>query len=162
VNFLSKEQIRFLQCLLRNKVKFIVVGGIASIFYGVRRNTADLDVFIQPTVENGQRLLKALKQLNLKLPEISNSEFEKELILSFGFEPDAIDIINHAPGIEFENAYQNARTIMVSGINIKMIDIYDLIKNKESMKRKGEKALLDEFDVKSLRKILRKKSKDGP
>jgi hypothetical protein len=34
----------------------------------------------------------------------------------------------------------------------------NLIKNKMTLKRKGEKALLDKFDVKSLKKILKQKN----
>ncbi len=159
MNFLSKAHGRFISSLLANKVKFIVLGGYASLFYGVRRSTGDLDIFIEPTAANGERLIEALKELKLKLPEIKKEEFEKELVLAFGFEPDAVDIINHAPGIEFETAHKNAKTITLSKLKVKMIDIHDLIKNKEHLKRKGEKALLDQFDVESLKKILKKKKR---
>lgn len=158
MNFFSKEHTRFIKSLIANKVKFMIVGGMASMFYGVRRNTGDLDIFIEPDAENGERLIEALKELKLKLPEIKKEEFEKELVLAFGFEPDAVDIINHAPGIEFETAYKHAQTVTLSKLKVKMIDIHDLIKNKEHLKRKGEKALLDKFDVKSLKKILRQKN----
>ena len=160
MNFISKEHTRFIKSLIDHKVRFIIVGGYAAIYYGVLRSTGDLDILISNEADNGQRLLKAMSKLKLRVPEISDEEFEKELVLSFGFEPDAIDIINTAPGIVFDDAFRRARTVVISRMKVKMIDIDDLIKNKESLRRKGERALLDEFDVKSLKKIKRRNRSD--
>ncbi len=55
----SAEHIRFLKSLLKFNVKFLIIGGHASIYYGVRRTTSDLDILIEPTSSNGERLLSA-------------------------------------------------------------------------------------------------------
>ena len=44
----------------KNEVKYVVIGGIAAVLYGVPRATFDLDIFIESTYDNVQRLLKAL------------------------------------------------------------------------------------------------------
>ncbi len=41
-------------------VRYLVIGGIASILYGVPRATFDLDILIEATPENARRLLDAL------------------------------------------------------------------------------------------------------
>lgn len=153
----SEDHIRLLKALLDNHVKFLLIGGHAAIYYGVNRNTGDLDILIEPTIANGTRLWSALKNLGLELPEITPEEFEKKLVLSFGLEPDAVDILNYTPGIEFNEAYHNAQLINFSDLKIRIIDIRDLIKNKEQLQRQGEKSLLDKYDVEVLKKILRKK-----
>ena len=89
-----------------------------------------------------------------------DEEFEKELVLSFGLEPEAVDILNFAPGIEFRSAYENAVEETFSGMKIRIIDIHDLIKNKEHLQRKGEKSLLDKYDVEVLKKILKRKEEE--
>ncbi len=160
MNFLSAQHKRFVDQLLANKVRFIIIGGYASIYYGVRRSTGDLDILIEPTPKNGKALIKALKDLNLKVPAINDEEFEGELVLSFGFEPEAVDIITKAPGIDFDSAFKRAAKVSISGISARLIDIHDLIKNKQTLNRKGDKALLDKFDLESLKKIAR--LKDGP
>lgn len=38
-----------------------------------------------------------------------------------------------------------------------MIDIRDLIQNKEALNRKGEKALMDRYDAEVLKKIIQKR-----
>lgn len=50
-------------------VKFILIGGHAAIYYGVNRNTGDLDILIEASQENGQRLLNALKKMGLEVPD---------------------------------------------------------------------------------------------
>lgn len=77
----SDDHIKLLKCFLESRVKFILVGGHAAIYYGVNRNTGDLDILIEPTRENGQRLLGALRKMGLEIPEIEPSEFESDLVL---------------------------------------------------------------------------------
>src|SRR5689334_8736438 len=119
----SKEHEKFLKSLLKHKVKFLIVGGHAAIYYGVNRNTGDLDVLIEPTQENGKQLISALKDLKLEVPEISLEEFEKPMVLAFGFEPDGIDILNYTPGLEFSQVYKNAVDTVFFDLTIKLIDI---------------------------------------
>jgi hypothetical protein len=153
----SEEHIRLLKSLIRNEVKFLLIGGHAAIYYGVNRNTGDLDILIEPTRENGSRLIKALLEIGLEIPEIKPEEFEKELVLGFGFEPDAVDILNFTPGLDFTVTYQNSNMVDFEGLSIRVIDIRDLIKNKENLNRKGEKALMDKYDAEVLKKILKQK-----
>ncbi|NJM26185.1 MAG: hypothetical protein HC859_12545 [Bacteroidia bacterium] len=111
---------------------------------------------IEPTKENGAKVIVALQDAQLEVPEIRPEEFESRLVLSFGFEPDAVDIINFTAGIDFAAAYSNAIPAHFSGIPVKILDIHDLIRNKESLNRKEEKSLLDQYDAAVLKKILKK------
>jgi len=44
-------------------VKYVVVGGFAVALHGVVRATKDIDILIEPTLDNAQRALKALEGL---------------------------------------------------------------------------------------------------
>jgi hypothetical protein len=134
-----------------------LIGGHAAIYYGVNRNTGDLDILIEPSQENGKRLIKALEKIGLEVPVIQPHEFEAKLVLSFGLAPDAVDILNYTPGVEFSSAFRNAELTDFSGLRIPIIDIHDLIKNKEHLQREGEKSLLDKYDAEVLKKILKRK-----
>jgi len=48
-----------------HEVRHVVIGGIASILYGVPRATFDLDILIEASQENVQRLLNALSEAGL-------------------------------------------------------------------------------------------------
>ena len=48
-----------------NKVKYLTIGGFAVNIYGYGRNTGDIDIFIEDSVENRKNLRLALKQSGL-------------------------------------------------------------------------------------------------
>lgn len=152
----DKDHLSFLKALNDYSVKYVIIGGHASIYYGVNRNTGDLDVLIEPSAPNGHQLIAALKSLKLDTPEIADHEWSTELVLSFGFEPDAIDILNYTPGLSFDEVYSNSIRLLQNGIPINMIDIQDLVRNKEALNRTGAKAHLDKYDLEVLRKIIEK------
>ena len=153
----SPDHLNLLNSLISNQVKFLIIGGHAAIYYGVNRNTGDLDILIEPTEKNGEKLITALSDLKLEIPDLKKEEFTKQLVLSFGFEPDAVDILNYTPGIQFDEVFTNCLKVKFSGIEVPMIDIRDLIKNKESLNRQGEKSHLDKYDAEVLKKILKQK-----
>ena len=97
MSFYDKVHVKFLDALIKNNVKFLIIGGHAAIYYGVNRNTGDLDVLIEPTKANGALLLKALDSIQLIVPEIELDEFERPMVLAFGFEPEGVDVLNFTP-----------------------------------------------------------------
>jgi hypothetical protein len=56
----------------KHEVRYIVIGGIASVLYGVPRATFDLDIFIDATPENTQRLLEALLEAGIGTASLTN------------------------------------------------------------------------------------------
>ncbi|HNP95523.1 MAG TPA: hypothetical protein PKJ63_07830 [Cyclobacteriaceae bacterium] len=153
----SQEHLGILRAFVKHKVKFVIIGGHAAIYHGVNRNTGDLDILIEPTAKNGDLVLTSLKSNGLEIPEMDLREFESNLVLSFGLEPDAVDIINYAPGVTFNQVFENSINVDVEGISIKMMDIRDLLKNKEALNRGGEKSHLDKYDIEVLRRIIGRK-----
>jgi predicted nucleotidyltransferase len=49
----------------QHEVKYVVIGGIASVLHGVPRATFDLDILIEATPQNAERLLQALLDAGL-------------------------------------------------------------------------------------------------
>lgn len=147
----------FLAAIIKNRVDFILLGGYAVILHGGNRTTSDIDLLIRPTKENGQRLINTFIELGLEVEDISSNDFEQEIYLSFGFEPEAVDVMTFTKGITFEEAYKNSKELEVDGNILKLIDIRDLIKNKENLHREGNKAILDKYDVAELTRIMNEK-----
>jgi predicted nucleotidyltransferase len=156
VSIFSQYHFNFLKTLIDNGVKFLIVGGQAAIYYGVRRGTGDLDLLVEPTSKNGEKILHTFRQLNLQVDEISAKEFEQPLFLGLGLEPDAVDIITITPGIDFQSAYERSKEILDLNLKIKVIGLQDLIKVKESLNRSEEKGILDKYDIAVLKKILKR------
>ena len=51
--------------LQNHNVKYLVIGGIAAVIYGVPRATFDLDILIEATEENCNVLLEALAEAGI-------------------------------------------------------------------------------------------------
>jgi len=58
----------------QHDVKYVVIGGIAAVLYGVPRATFDLDILIEATPENAQRLLDALIDAGMGTATLTNSD----------------------------------------------------------------------------------------
>ena len=59
---LPSEWHEFLSLLIAHRVRFVVVGAHALAALGKPRNTADLDLFVEPTTTNARRLGAAIRQ----------------------------------------------------------------------------------------------------
>lgn len=158
MSLLSSFQQSLIEAFQREGVQFVVVGGVASVYYGVQRSTGDLDILVNAGQENGRRILTAFSKLELDASGIRPEDFEKQLFLSFGFEPDAIDLMTATPGVNFIEAFGRANKIDSGGVSVPIMHIDDLIKNKESLNRQGEKRHLDAFDLQALKRIRTQRS----
>ena len=56
----------------KHDVRYLVIGSIASILYGVPRATFDLDIIIEATPDNAKQLLDALLDAGLVTASLTN------------------------------------------------------------------------------------------
>lgn len=142
----------FLHFCLDRKVRFLVIGGMAVIHYGYPRLTLDLDVWVEPTPENGERIIEALKDFGFKNPEVTPEYFAKERqILRMGFQPQVIALFNTILGVTFEECYPNHMAVVIDGRPVPFIGLSDLRKNKAASGRTK-----DLLDLEELPEILEK------
>ncbi|MCK4909642.1 MAG: nucleotidyltransferase [Planctomycetes bacterium] len=145
---LNEDYKEMLQRLLNNKVKFLVVGAYAMGAYGYPRATGDIDVWVETSPENSEKIYRSLSEFNAPLSEATIKTFcEKGIIFQIGVPPRRIDIITGIDGVDFKQAYQARQNIEIEGIEIPFLSKEDLIKNKESTGRDKDK-----LDAKNLRK----------
>ena len=67
--------------------------------------TKDIDLWLQPTVENAARLMEVLE--DVRLPELAPSADEwtnEKSMIQLGSEPYRVDLLNFATGVEFTEA----------------------------------------------------------
>lgn len=129
-------------------VEYLVVGAHAVIFYAEPRYTKDLDIWINPTIENAKKLWKALERFGAPLLDISLSDFtDSELIYQIGVAPNRIDILMGISQLVFTDAIKNSAPSTYDTIPIQIIGKNDLIKTKKATARDQ-----DLLDVKRLEK----------
>ena len=138
--------IRFLFHLYDKKVRYLLVGGYAVVHYGYPRYTGDMDIWLEPTLENGEKVLLALKASEYNTADIKAEDFTTQNFFRVGVPPDRIDLITETPALIFKKAYPKRQTIKHKGVPITVIELEDLIATKEALGR-----LQDKLDVEKLR-----------
>jgi hypothetical protein len=64
---LNEDYKEMLQCLLGEKVRFLLVGAYAVAVYGYPRATKDIDIFVRAAPENAASLMRALARFGAPL-----------------------------------------------------------------------------------------------
>jgi hypothetical protein len=112
-----------------------VIGGIASVLYGVPRATFDLDIFIDATPENTQRLLEALLEAGIGTASLTNvNEILSNEITIFK-DRVRIDVQTSTPGLSFQDAWAHRNTLEYHGQSFYIASREDLISSKKAVGR---------------------------
>ena len=128
---------------------YIVAGGVACILNGHVRATTDVDILIESTRDNAQRVLAALATQGYGFAkEFSADELISRPIVIIGDDP-RVDIFNVAWSVKYPSAITRAQKADVDGVIIPYLHIDDLIASK----RTGR--LQDAADIEVLEEIKR-------
>jgi len=145
----------FLRLLNANAIRYVVIGGYAVAFHGYLRYTGDLDVFVELSAENADKLVRALQEFGFDLPELKPSLFlRKGRVVRMGREPMRLEILNQIDGVTFEECYQKRRVSKLGTLKINFISLPELLKNKKATGRQKDRA-----DVEALAPRLKRKKR---
>ena len=133
---LSKDFRKFIELLNEHDVRYLVVGGYAVAFHGHPRYTKDLDVWIELSPENADKVLKALEQFGFGSLDLKIDDFlEDDQIIQLGYPPNRIDILTTLKDLNFEDCYNARVEVEIQGLHINFIDIENLKRNKRATGR---------------------------
>ena len=133
---LNEDYRDMLHALSDEKVRFILVGAYALAAHGYPRATMDIDIWVMPSPDNAEAVLRALSSFGTPLHNLTKEDLQKEgTIFQIGVAPRRIDIITAASGLQFEHTYQNSVLVNIDGIDVRIPSIDDLIINKKSTGR---------------------------
>jgi predicted nucleotidyltransferase len=154
-----------LKVLTRHGVDFILVGGVAAILEGAPVSTFDLDIMVQPTSEDRDRLLEALRDLNARyldsagrhiLPDRRKLEtlHLQRLLTDFG----PLDVLERiGDGLRYPDLVEETQIYEVGGLSLRVLRLEAIIRSKEQAGREKDLAALP-----VLRRTLRLKRGEAP
>jgi predicted nucleotidyltransferase len=128
----------FLISLEKSNVRYILIGGYAVIYHGYNRTTGDLDIWVEPTSENYTCLTKAFSDFGMSFFDVTREKFldlSEFDVFTFGKPPVCIEILTAVKGLDFESTYTHSELVKYDGIQVRMIDIRDLIATKKAVHR---------------------------
>jgi predicted nucleotidyltransferase len=134
----------FLSACNVHNVEYLVIGGQAVIFYGYVRNTKDLDIWINPTLDNAQRILEAIAAFGTMTADTEVAWFAQAgNFFAIGNYPYRIELLTTIPGVAFTDCYSRRLEIDVDGVRVPFIQLDDLLQNKRTTGRPQDIADID-------------------
>lgn len=128
---LHKDFREFLKLLIDREIRFLVIGGYAVSWHGRPRNTEDLDLWIDSSKANAELTVDALRVFGFDAPNLNASLFTRgHGIVRMGVPPWKIEIFVSIPGVEFAECYEHRVFWPIGEMEVPMISLPDLRKNK--------------------------------
>lgn len=145
---LSPDFKELLKHLADAKARYLIVGGYAVMLYTEPRFTKDLDLWVEATPENAQRVFNALTGFGAPLSGMKPADFANEgFFYQLGRPPIRVDILMSVSGVKFADAWPNRVEQSVDGIPAVFVGREELIRMKEACGRH-----IDLHDAEQLRK----------
>jgi hypothetical protein len=150
--------IKVCTALNTHNVEYLVVGGAAVSYYGYNRPSGighyrselktDLDFWYNPSIENFEKIIHALDDLNVDTSELKDLVFDnKHTFLKIPHPEFHTDFLPLMEGLgSFRTSKQNAETIDIGGVSLSILSYDDLILNKRAVNRKIDQTDIDELD----------------
>lgn len=129
----------FLLALRSQNTKFLLIGAHALAFHAEARLTEDLDVFVEPSPDNAERVLRALDSFGFGGLIADTTELATpNRVFMLGVKPYRIDILTSISGVTFEEAWASRVAVDFHGVQLDIIGLDSLIKNKRSSGRRKD------------------------
>ncbi len=141
---LNQDFKKFIQLLNDNQVRYLVVGGYAVALHGYPRYTKDIDIWIELAKENAVRTIETLDQFGFKSLGLKEQDFlVEDQIIQLGVAPNRIDLLTTLPGVTFTECFEKRIKLEIDGVNVNLIDLDNLRKNKKASGRLQDLADLE-------------------
>ena len=151
---------RILEVLHRNKVAYILIGGLAAVYHGSPFPTEDADITPEMDRRNLDRLAAALRELNARIrtdSEPSGLPFrcDAEALAdgeTWNLSTDAGDLdvtFNPSGTSGYRDLRRDATQAQLYGVSVRIASLSDVIRSKQAANRPKDQRMLP-----TLREIL--------
>lgn len=137
-----------LAALNKARVRYLLIGGVASILHGVPRTTVDIDIALDPKPENVRRATRALKEIGL----VADTEVVDDILAQGGVTASnqiSVDLLTDLPAAKFAELWRRRKAFRYGRVRASVISKADQIRILRATGRK--KDVEDAEYLKSLR-----------
>ena len=109
-----------------------MVGAFATAYHGYIRATKDVDILIEPTLENATRALQALEGLTWGISrELDPADVIAKPVTIIGDDP-RVDLLTLAWSVRYADAAPTIQRVEIDGVEVPFPDIDTLIRSKQT------------------------------
>jgi predicted nucleotidyltransferase len=140
--------LRVCQLLNGKGAKYLVAGGYAMILNSFIRATEDVDILIDHSTENFEKVIAGLSLLSDGAArELTPEDFLENTVVKIADEVE-VDVTTSAWSVTYQDAIAHAQEKVIDGVKIPYLSLEDLIRSKQSHREQ------DRIDVERLRRLL--------
>lgn len=138
---MNRDFVEMLAALSAAGVEFLVVGAYAMAAHGLPRATGDIDIWVHPTRQNAERVMRAVQSFGAPLFGLTMEDLLRpDTVFQIGVAPSRIDILTGITGVAFEDAWRNHLPLTIDDQVVPVIGLAELIRNKEATGRARDQA----------------------
>ena len=156
MDIFDEEIVRFWAALQNCNVRYIMVGGYATNLHGFQRYTGDMDIWLNDTPDNRQRLRKAFIDCGMgdyyMLETIQFVPGWVDFRLMNGLRLDILVNMKGLEGYSFDECLEMASLAEIDGVEIPFLHINQLIANKRAVNRPKDQ--IDVIELERIRDLL--------
>jgi hypothetical protein len=153
----ERDFVALLRLFNRHRVRYCVVGAYAFAFHARPRYTKDLDIFVEPSFKNGERIIKALREFGFGRLKLTAEDFiQPGRFIQLGYEPVRVDLLTSLEGLTFEQVWQHRVLGRYGNARVPFIGRDEFIRNKTLVGRRQDQA-----DLEKLRPRKTRRTKSG-
>jgi hypothetical protein len=131
-------------CLNARGVRAIVVGGYALAFHAKPRFTKDIDILIEPTMENAAALVRALEDFGFGGLGLTTEDFTRPgMVVQLGVPPNRVDLMTSIDGVTFDEAWAGRAAGKYGDVSVCYLGRAELTRNKRASGRAQDLADLE-------------------
>jgi hypothetical protein len=119
-------------------VRYVIIGGIAAVLHGVPRATFDLDILIEATQPNAERLLQALRAAGFGTADLIDAQGLLANEITVFNDRVRIDVQTSTPGLAFAEAWNHRETMVYQGQEFYVASRQDVIASKRAAGRRKD------------------------
>jgi predicted nucleotidyltransferase len=139
---LSADLREFIGLLNSRGVEYVIVGAHSLAFHGRPRYTGDLDILLNPSAENAEKVASVLAEFGFA--DFKSSDFtEPGQMIQLGRVPNRIDLLTGITGVATDEALAKKISTDLAGLPVFMLSKDLLIQNKRAVGRPQDLADLD-------------------
>lgn len=139
--------LRVCQLLNAAGARYLIAGAQACILHGLVRTTEDVDILVEPSIENCQRVINGLSRLeDGAAAELTPQDILENVVVKVADEVE-VDISTQAWKVSYADAIATAEEVEIEGVRIPFLSLDSLIASKETYREQDawDRARLQEL-----------------
>jgi len=115
--------LRVCELLNRSGARYLICGAQACILYGLVRTTEDVDILVEATEDNCQRVIDALAQLeDGAARELTPRDILKNVVVKIADEVE-VDVSTQAWKVNYAEAVAGAKEAVIDGVRVPFLGL---------------------------------------